>query len=168
MSSIILYSTLVALFFLGGWFHPFFLLYWLQPIVVIIMSCLFILLFVRSIDFFQFYYSHFILLLVSSFYLFRLSLVNSFFRWLEFLSLLPNTIITLLSNTLWLSFKTTLALLLFLLVRAALPRFRFDQLNRLGWRVLLPLSLAFSFFYSSFATIFDIYPHDCSTHSLSF
>jgi len=88
--------------------------------------------FIRSIDFLQYYNSRLLIGLVLTFYLFRLSLVNFFFCWLELLSLLPNTIVTLLSNTLWLALKTTLALLMFLLVRAALPRFRFDQLNRLG------------------------------------
>jgi NADH-quinone oxidoreductase subunit H len=35
------------------------------------------------------------------------------------------------------------------LVRAAFPRYRYDQLMRLGWKVYLPLSLGFLFFYAS-------------------
>lgn len=34
---------------------------------------------------------------------------------------------------------------IFILVRAAIPRYRYDQLMRLGWKLILPLSLAFFF-----------------------
>ena len=38
--------------------------------------------------------------------------------------------------------KTSCFLLLFIWVRWTLPRFRFDQLMALGWKVMLPLALA--------------------------
>lgn len=41
----------------------------------------------------------------------------------------------------WFTAKVTLLLFVFIWVRAALPRFRYDQLMRLGWKVFLPLSL---------------------------
>jgi NADH-quinone oxidoreductase subunit H len=41
----------------------------------------------------------------------------------------------------WFLGKTGLLIALFILVRASLPRLRYDQLMRLGWKVLLPLSL---------------------------
>ena len=41
----------------------------------------------------------------------------------------------------WFLGKTGALIVLFILVRASLPRYRYDQLMRLGWKVLLPLSL---------------------------
>ena len=45
--------------------------------------------------------------------------------------------------------KTMLFVTFFILVRGTLPRYRYDQLMRLGWKVFLPLSLAFVSFYAS-------------------
>ena len=41
----------------------------------------------------------------------------------------------------WFFGKISFVLFLFLLVRATYPRYRYDQLMRLGWKVFLPLSL---------------------------
>ena len=41
----------------------------------------------------------------------------------------------------WLSLKTVLFIVLFIALRGALPRYRYDQLMRLGWKVFLPLAL---------------------------
>lgn len=46
----------------------------------------------------------------------------------------------------WFGFKTMLMLVGFIWARAAFPRFRYDQLMRLGWKVFLPLSLAWVLF----------------------
>jgi NADH-quinone oxidoreductase subunit H len=51
---------------------------------------------------------------------------------------------------LWLSIKTTALLFGFVWVRATLPRYRYDQLMRLGWKVFLPLSLAGFLFTAAF------------------
>lgn len=45
--------------------------------------------------------------------------------------------------------KIILIIFCFVWVRAAFPRYRYDQLMRLGWKVLLPLSLGFMLFISS-------------------
>jgi NADH-quinone oxidoreductase subunit H len=44
--------------------------------------------------------------------------------------------------------KVCFVIYLFILIRATLPRYRYDQLMSVGWKVLLPLALAFLFFYS--------------------
>lgn len=41
----------------------------------------------------------------------------------------------------WFGLKTALVLFYFLWARATLPRFRYDQLMRLGWKIFLPLTL---------------------------
>ena len=41
----------------------------------------------------------------------------------------------------WLLLKTSFFLLLFLWVRATFPRYRYDQLMRLGWKVLIPITI---------------------------
>jgi NADH-quinone oxidoreductase subunit H len=41
----------------------------------------------------------------------------------------------------WFAVKVAFCLFVFLWVRATVPRFRYDQLMRLGWKVFLPLSL---------------------------
>ncbi|MCY4236836.1 MAG: NADH-quinone oxidoreductase subunit NuoH [Rhodospirillaceae bacterium] len=42
----------------------------------------------------------------------------------------------------WLALKVAMLLFVFVWVRATLPRYRYDQLMRLGWKVFLPISLA--------------------------
>jgi NADH-quinone oxidoreductase subunit H len=46
--------------------------------------------------------------------------------------------------------KTMIFVTLFVIVRGTLPRYRYDQLMRLGWKVFLPITLAFLVFYASF------------------
>ena len=53
--------------------------------------------------------------------------------------------------------KILIILFFFILVRATLPRYRYDQLMQLGWKFLLPIALSLIFFYSIFAIfLFDI------------
>lgn len=58
--------------------------------------------------------------------------------------------------------KTVFIAYLFVLVRALLPRYRFDQLMQLGWKTMLPLSLGFFIFSSSILIGFDILPDNNS------
>ncbi len=50
---------------------------------------------------------------------------------------------TWIPGIVWLGLKTAFVLFCFLWVRATFPRFRYDQLMRLGWKVFLPFSLAY-------------------------
>lgn len=55
----------------------------------------------------------------------------------------------------WLGLKSACFLFLFIWVRAAYPRYRYDQLMRLGWKSLLPLSLAWVVFVAGIILAFD-------------
>ena len=58
----------------------------------------------------------------------------------------------------WFALKTSLMLFTFLWVRATFPRFRYDQLMRIGWKVFLPFSLLWVVLTSGFLIIFDLLP----------
>ena len=54
----------------------------------------------------------------------------------------------------WMSSKVCFVVFFFILIRATVPRYRYDQLMNIGWKVLLPISLAYLFFISVFFWIF--------------
>jgi NADH-quinone oxidoreductase subunit H len=56
----------------------------------------------------------------------------------------------LIPGAFYFAIKTMFFVTLFIIVRGTLPRYRYDQLMRLGWKVFLPLSLGFLVFYASF------------------
>lgn len=58
----------------------------------------------------------------------------------------------------WFGLKVALLLFVFIWVRATLPRYRYDQLMRLGWKVFLPLSLFWVVATAGFLVAFDMVP----------
>ena len=58
----------------------------------------------------------------------------------------------------WFTAKIIFVLFLFIWVRGTFPRYRYDQLMRLGWKIFLPLSLFWVVVTASFLTIFDMVP----------
>lgn len=60
--------------------------------------------------------------------------------WLAPLQMEP---FTWIPGVVWFALKIAFCLFLFLWVRATLPRYRYDQLMRLGWKVFLPFSLLY-------------------------
>ncbi len=61
-------------------------------------------------------------------------------------------------SAIWLILKILLLFILFALVKAIVPRYRYDQLMRLGWKVFLPLSLIWVVFTSSYLFYFNLLP----------
>ena len=60
---------------------------------------------------------------------------------------------------LWFILKITFILFLFLWVRGTFPRYRYDQLMRLGWKVFLPFSLLWVVVTASVLVVFDLLPN---------
>jgi NADH-quinone oxidoreductase subunit H len=58
----------------------------------------------------------------------------------------------------WFALKIAACLFVFLWVRATLPRYRYDQLMRLGWKIFLPISLLAVVVVSGFLVAFDMVP----------
>ena len=63
-----------------------------------------------------------------------------------------------LPGPIWFAIKIAFCLFVFVWVRATFPRYRYDQLMRLGWKVFLPLSLAAVVIVAGAVVAFDINP----------
>mgnify|MGYP006092539637 FL=1 len=61
-------------------------------------------------------------------------------------------------SPLWMILKILFMFFLFALVKAIVPRYRYDQLMRLGWKILLPFSLFYVVLTASFLFYFDKLP----------
>lgn len=70
----------------------------------------------------------------------------------------PLKILGIIPGSFWFGIKVSFFVILFVWMRAALPRYRYDQLMGLGWRVFLPLSLAYFMLTFSILNSFNILP----------
>ena len=75
--------------------------------------------------------------------------------WLSPIEIYP---FTLVPAAIWLILKILLLFVLFALVKAIVPRYRYDQLMRLGWKVFLPLSLIWVIITASYLFYFNLLP----------
>ncbi|AHI25972.1 MULTISPECIES: NADH-quinone oxidoreductase subunit NuoH [Komagataeibacter] len=75
--------------------------------------------------------------------------------WLPPLGIAP---FTWIPGPLWLIAKILFCLFVFIWVRATFPRYRYDQLMRLGWKVFLPFSLAWMVLSAGFLMVTGLLP----------
>ena len=75
--------------------------------------------------------------------------------WLSPIEIYP---FTLVPGAIWLIFKILFLFILFALVKAIVPRYRYDQLMRLGWKIFLPLALTWVVLTSSYLFYFNLLP----------
>ena len=75
--------------------------------------------------------------------------------WLSPIEIYP---FNLIPGAIWLIFKILFLFVLFALVKAIVPRYRYDQLMKLGWKIFLPLSLTWVVFTASYLFYFNLLP----------
>ncbi len=75
--------------------------------------------------------------------------------WLSPIEIYP---FNLIPSPVWLILKILLLFILFSLVKAIVPRYRYDQLMKLGWKIFLPLSLLWVVITASYLFYFNLLP----------
>jgi NADH-quinone oxidoreductase subunit H len=76
--------------------------------------------------------------------------------WLPLFNYFP---LFILPGSIWFGLKISFGVFFFSLMRAILPRFRYDQLMCLGWKCFLPLSLSYLFFTVAILISFNGLPY---------
>ena len=75
--------------------------------------------------------------------------------WLSPINMYP---FDLIPQPIWFILKILLLFMLFALVKAIVPRYRYDQLMKLGWKIFLPFSLIWVVLTAGFLLYFDLLP----------
>jgi len=89
------------------------------------------------------------MLLMSS-----LNVILFFGGWLA-----PLAFLNFIPGSIWFSFKVCFFVILYVWIRAALPRYRYDQLMGLGWKIFLPASLVYLMFTFCILVSFNLLPY---------
>ncbi len=71
----------------------------------------------------------------------------------------PFAFLAFIPGFIWFALKICFCLFIYLWARATLPRYRYDQLMRIGWKWFLPFSLAWVVLTAGYLTAFDKLPH---------
>ena len=83
-----------------------------------------------------------------------LNIILFFGGWLA-----PLPIIYYVSGNIWFGIKIVFFVILFVWMRAALPRYRYDQLMELGWKIFLPFSLTYLILIICYLFVFNMLPY---------
>ena len=75
--------------------------------------------------------------------------------WLPIVDIYP---VNLIPSPIWMIIKILFLFIFFALIKAIVPRYRYDQLMRLGWKIFLPFSLIYLVLTASFLFYFDKLP----------
>jgi NADH-quinone oxidoreductase subunit H len=75
--------------------------------------------------------------------------------WLPLIDIYP---LNLIPAPIWMTLKILFLFFLFALIKAIVPRYRYDQLMRLGWKIFLPFSLIYLVLTASFLFYFEKLP----------
>ena len=76
--------------------------------------------------------------------------------WLPILDIYP---LNLIPAPIWMIFKILFLFFIFAVTKAIVPRYRYDQLMKLGWKIFLPFSLLYVVLTASFLMYFDLLPN---------
>ena len=77
--------------------------------------------------------------------------------WLSPVDIYPLNVIP---GIFWMILKILLLFFVFAIIKAIVPRYRYDQLMRLGWKIFLPFSLIYVILTASFLMYFDLLPNN--------
>ena len=67
-------------------------------------------------------------------------------------------VLSFIPSPFWLIFKILFLFILFALIKAIVPRYRYDQLMKLGWKIFLPFSLVWVIFTAAYLLYFNLLP----------